>query len=45
MTRLATVVVAAIAGAGSARLFDRLLPFPRNRVAVEPTIVEDPYSF
>jgi H+/Cl- antiporter ClcA len=45
LTCLATVVVAAFAGAGSARLLDRILSAARPGLAKTPTIAEDPYSF
>ena len=45
LTCLATVVVAAFAGTGSAKLLDRMLSLARPGVAAKPMIVEDPYSF
>ncbi len=45
LTCLATVLVAALAGTGSAKLLDRILSHVRTVVAKEPTAAEDPYSF
>jgi H+/Cl- antiporter ClcA len=45
LTCLATVVVAAFAGTGSAKLLDRILSRGRARVIKKPLIAEDPYSF
>lgn len=45
LTCLATVIVAAFAGTGSAKLLDRILSLGRPRVAEEPSMAEDPYSF
>lgn len=45
LTCLATVIVAAFAGTGSAKLLDRILSFGRPSVAEEPIMAEDPYSF
>jgi H+/Cl- antiporter ClcA len=45
LTCLATVVVAAFAGTGSARLLDRILSAARPGLAKTPIIAEDPYSF
>ncbi len=45
LTCLATVVVAAFAGTGSAKLLDRILSVALPGVAETPTIAEDPYSF
>ena len=44
LTCLATVVVAAFAGTGSAKLLDRILSLGHAAVA-EPIVAEDPYSF
>ena len=45
LTSLGTVVVAAFAGAGSAKLLDLILSFGHSRVTKAPVIAEDPYSF
>jgi H+/Cl- antiporter ClcA len=45
LTCLATVIVAAFAGTGSAKMLDRILSLGRRGVAEEPTMAEDPYSF
>jgi H+/Cl- antiporter ClcA len=45
LTCLATVVVAAFAGTGSAKLLDRILSLRRAAIAKTPVIAEDPYSF
>ena len=45
LTSLATVIVAAFAGTGSAKLLDRILSFVLPGAAKKPAIVEDPYSF
>src|SRR5262245_43151291 len=45
LTCLATVIVAAVAGTGSAKVLDRILSIARPRVAKTPAIAEDPYSF
>jgi H+/Cl- antiporter ClcA len=45
LTCLATVVVAALAGTGSAKLLDRILSLAHPGVAEKPRIAEDPYSF
>jgi H+/Cl- antiporter ClcA len=45
LTCLATVVVAAFAGEGSAKLVDRIVSLSRAAAAKEPMIAEDPYSF
>jgi H+/Cl- antiporter ClcA len=45
LTCLATVVVAAFAGTGSAKLLDRILSRGRAVVTKKPLIAEDPYSF
>ncbi len=45
LTCLATVIVAAFAGTGSAKMLDRILSLGRPRVAKEPVMAEDPYSF
>ena len=45
LTCLATVIVAAFAGTGSAKLLDRILSPRRLRVAEEPIMAQDPYSF
>ena len=45
LTCLATVIVAAFTGAGSAKLLDRILPMGRPTIAEEPAIEQDPYSF
>jgi H+/Cl- antiporter ClcA len=44
LTCLATVIVAAFAGTATAKMLDRILSL-RRRVAIEPTMAEDPYSF
>ncbi|HKD58877.1 MAG TPA: chloride channel protein [Terracidiphilus sp.] len=44
LTCLTTVVVAAFAGTGSAKLLDRILSLGHAAVA-EPIVAEDPYSF
>jgi len=45
LTCLATVVVAAVAGTGSAKVLDRILSIARPGVEKTPAISEDPYSF
>jgi chloride channel protein, CIC family len=45
LTCLATVVVAAFAGTGSAKLLDRILSRVHPGVAEKPMIAGDPYSF
>lgn len=45
LTSLATVVVAAFAGTGSARLLDRILSAGYTAFKRKPVIAEDPYSF
>lgn len=45
LTCLATVLVAAFAGTGSAKLLTRLLSRGRPAVAAEPLEAQDPYSF
>jgi len=45
LTCLATVVVAAFAGTGSAKLLDRILSLRRTGLAKQFMIAEDPYSF
>jgi hypothetical protein len=45
LTRLATVIVAAFAGTGSAKMLDRILSLGRPGVAEEPIMAQDPYSF
>lgn len=45
LTCLATVVVAAFAGTGSAKLLNRVLSLAHPGVTKKPMIAEDPYSF
>ena len=45
LTCLATVIIAAFAGTGSAKMLDRILSLGRPRVAEEPITEQDPYSF
>jgi H+/Cl- antiporter ClcA len=45
LTCLATVLVAAFAGTGSAKLLDRILSLLRTRFGKKPITAEDPYSF
>src|SRR5215469_17781115 len=45
LTCLATVIVAAFAGTGTAKMLDRILSLRRPRVAEEPITAQDPYSF
>jgi H+/Cl- antiporter ClcA len=45
LTCLATVIVAAFAGTGAAKMLDRILSLGRPGVAEEPTMAQDPYSF
>src|SRR5215470_1741523 len=45
LTCLATVVIAAVAGTGSAKVLDRFVSTARPGVAKTPAISEDPYSF
>lgn len=45
LTCLATVIVAAFAGTGSAKMLDRILSPRRPGVAEEPVVAQDPYSF
>lgn len=45
LTCLATIIIAAFAGTGSAKLLDRILSVAHLGVAEKPMIAEDPYSF
>jgi H+/Cl- antiporter ClcA len=45
LTSLATVVVAAFAGTGSAKLLDRILSLGHIGITKAPVPAEDPYSF
>jgi H+/Cl- antiporter ClcA len=45
LTCLATVIVAAFVGTGSAKMLARILSLGRPGVAEEPTMAQDPYSF
>ena len=45
VTCLVTVIVAAFAGTASAKMLDRILSLGRPRVAQEPILAQDPYSF
>jgi H+/Cl- antiporter ClcA len=45
LTCLATVLVAAVAGTGSAKLLDRILSYARPGLATKFMIAEDQYSF
>lgn len=45
LTCLATVIVAAFAGTGAAKMLDRILSLRRPGVAEEPVMAQDPYSF
>jgi len=45
LTCLATVIVAAFAGTGSAKMLDRILSLRRRSLSEEPIMAEDPYSF